>query len=138
MWGQLYSPDWVSQHSDNAMHCSHPCSAAGSKSVRTVLSSNGLSAWRRVKVLKRHAQAAITLAPSSQPRSFLVDDLAGATIAGLAMGFALVTLYLAQRSSAQFGVLYVMIYILGYMAKVFLYFISFIIIFIIIFCCCSG
>ena len=86
--------------------------------VFLIFNSRCMLAIRRVKVLKRHAQAAITLAPSSHARSYAVDDLAGATIAGLAMGFALVTLYLAQRSSAQFGVLYVMIYILGYMAKV--------------------
>lgn len=55
-------------------------------------------------MLKRHARAAITLAPSTQQRSYVLDDVVGAAVAGLAMGFALVTLYLAQRSSAQFGV----------------------------------
>jgi hypothetical protein len=49
-----------------------------------------------VKALKRHAQAAVTLTPSAHARSYAVDDLAGASVAGLAMGFALVTLYLAQ------------------------------------------
>ena len=83
-----------------------------------VCQANALVACCRVQVLKRHAQAAVTLAPSTQQRSYVLDDVVGAAVAGVAMGFALVTLYLAQRSSAQFGVLYVMIYILGYMAKV--------------------
>ena len=70
-----------------------------------------------MKVLKRHAALAVTLAPQTQKRSFVLDDLVGMLIAGLAMGFALVTLWLAQRSSAQFGALYIMIYIMGYILK---------------------
>ena len=68
-------------------------------------------------MLKRHAAVAVTLAPRAQKRSFLLDDLVGMAVAGLAMGFALVTLWLAQRSSAQFGALYIMIYIMGYILK---------------------
>ena len=68
-------------------------------------------------MLKRHAAVAVTLAPRTQARSFLLDDLVGMTVAGLAMGFALVTLWAAQRSSAQFGALYIMIYIMGYILK---------------------
>ncbi|KAK9907295.1 hypothetical protein WJX75_000938 [Coccomyxa subellipsoidea] len=71
----------------------------------------------RVKILKRHAQLAITLAPRMLRRSMLVDDIVGMTIAGLAMAFALLTMYWAFRSSAQFGIIYIAIYIIGYMFK---------------------
>lgn len=70
-----------------------------------------------MKVLKRHAQLAITLAPRMLRRSMLVDDIVGMTIAGLAMAFALLTMYWAFRSSAQFGIIYIAIYIIGYMFK---------------------
>ncbi|BDA48116.1 hypothetical protein COCOBI_11-3740 [Coccomyxa sp. Obi] len=71
----------------------------------------------RVKILKRHAQLAITLAPRMRRRSMLVDDIVGMTIAGVAMAFALTTMYWAFRSSAQYGILYIAIYIIGYMFK---------------------
>ncbi|CAL8462889.1 g2423 [Coccomyxa elongata] len=71
----------------------------------------------RVKILKRHAQLAITLAPRMLRRSMLVDDIVGMTIAGVAMAFALTTMYWAFRSSAQYGILYIAIYIIGYMFK---------------------
>lgn len=76
--------------------------------------------WRRcrVKVLKRYAQLAVTLAPATLRRSMLVDDIVGMSIAGLAMAFALVTMFWAFHSSAQFGILYIAIYIIGYMFKV--------------------
>ena len=70
-----------------------------------------------MKILKRHAQLAITLAPRMLRRSMLVDDIVGMTIAGLAMAFALLTMYWAFRSSAQFGIIYIAIYIIGYMFK---------------------
>jgi hypothetical protein len=73
-----------------------------------------------VKVLKRHAQLAVTLAPKMRRRSMLLDDLVGMTFAGLAMGFALVTMWLAFKHSTQYGAIYVAIYIIGYMFKVLL------------------
>lgn len=72
----------------------------------------------RVKVLKRHAELAVTLAPHTTRRSMLLDDLVGMTFAGLAMAFALVTMWLAWRHSSQYGAIYIAIYIIGYMFKV--------------------
>ena len=71
----------------------------------------------RVKVLKRHSRLAVTLAPKATARSMLADDIVGMTVAGLAMCFALVTIYLAQRHS-PYGVVYLAIYVAGYILKV--------------------
>ena len=72
----------------------------------------------RVKVLKRHARAAVSLMPQVQRPSNLLADLVGMTIAGLAMGFALATLFFAFTKTRYFGVFYIAIYVLGYMIKV--------------------
>ena len=73
----------------------------------------------RVKVLKRHSRLAVTLAPKTMPRSMVADDIVGMTVAGLAMGAALVTIWLAQRNT-PYGVLYLAIYVAGYILKVLL------------------
>ena len=71
----------------------------------------------RVKVLKRHSRLAVTLAPKAMPRSMVADDIVGMTVAGLAMSAALVTIWLAQRNT-PYGVLYLAIYVAGYILKV--------------------
>ena len=71
----------------------------------------------RVKVLKRHARLAVTLAPKATARSMVADDLVGMTVAGLAMSLALVTIWLAQKNS-PYGVVYLAIYVAGYILKV--------------------
>ena len=73
----------------------------------------------RLKVLKRHARLALTLAPKTTPRSMLADDLVGMTIAGIAMGLALATILYAQKHSA-YGVVYLAVYVAGYILKVLL------------------
>ena len=72
-----------------------------------------------MKVLKRHSRLAVTLAPKAMPRSMVADDIVGMTVAGLAMGAALVTIWLAQRNT-PYGVLYLAIYVAGYILKVLL------------------
>ena len=49
----------------------------------------------------------------------LADDLVGMTIAGIAMGLALATIYYAQKHSA-YGVVYLAVYVAGYILKVLL------------------
>lgn len=71
----------------------------------------------RVKVLKRHSRLAVTLAPKATARSMVADDIVGMSIAGLAMCFALVTIWLAQKNS-PYGVVYLAIYVAGYILKV--------------------
>ena len=85
--------------------------------VRSARSSAGSA--RRVKVLKRHSRLAVTLAPKAMARSMVADDIVGMTVAGLAMGAALVTIWLAQRNT-PYGVLYLAIYVAGYILKVLL------------------
>lgn len=72
---------------------------------------------RRVKVLKRHSRLAVTLAPKTMTRSMVADDIVGMCVAGLAMGFALVTIWQAQKHT-PYGVLYLAIYVAGYILKV--------------------
>jgi len=71
----------------------------------------------RVKVLKRHSRLAVTLAPKTTARSMVADDLVGMTVAGLAMGAALVTIWAAQKNT-PYGVVYLAIYVAGYILKV--------------------
>ena len=99
---------------------SDACSAdlpRGWLAVRPARSSAEIA--RRVKVLKRHSRLAVTLAPKAMPRSMVADDIVGMTVAGLAMSAALVTIWLAQRNT-PYGVLYLAIYVAGYILKVLL------------------
>ncbi len=70
-----------------------------------------------MKILKRHSRLAVTLAPKSTMRSMVVDDIVGMSVAGLAMGLALVTIWAAQKNT-PYGVEYLAIYVAGYILKV--------------------
>lgn len=72
----------------------------------------------RLQLMKKHARAAISLTPrTSAPSSWLLADLVGAVVAAAAMGFALWTVWLSQRKSTQFGALYLVLLIGGYVVK---------------------
>ena len=47
----------------------------------------------------------------------MADDLVGMIVAGLAMGAALVTIWAAQKNT-PYGVVYLAIYVAGYIMKV--------------------
>jgi len=72
----------------------------------------------RLQLLKKHARAAISLTPRSRaPSSWLLADVVGAVVAAAAMAFALWTVWLSQRQSTQFGALYLVLLIGGYVVK---------------------
>jgi len=109
---------------DSCMHPSrslHKGPFAGLLSRQNVLQRYAsYEAWGcacRVKVLKRHSRLAVTLAPKTTARSMVADDLVGMTVAGLAMGAALVTIWAAQKNT-PYGVVYLAIYVAGYILKV--------------------
>ena len=56
-------------------------------------------------------------AQDSTMRSMVVDDIVGMSVAGLAMGLALVTIWAAQKNT-PYGVEYLAIYVAGYILKV--------------------
>lgn len=71
----------------------------------------------RLQALKKHARAAISLTPRTRRPSNALADLVGMLVAAVAMAFATFTAYLAQRQGPQFGVVYVMILVGGYVVK---------------------
>ena len=67
---------------------------------------------------KHNARAAVVLQPQLLPQSFLLADLVGMTIAGLAMCLAVGAIYVATRfSTNQLSGAYVTIIVVGYMLK---------------------
>ena len=71
----------------------------------------------RLQALKKHARAAISLTPRTRRPSNVLADVIGMLVAAVAMAFATFTVYLAQRQGPQFGALYVMILVGGYVVK---------------------
>ena len=71
----------------------------------------------RLQALKKHARAAISLTPRTRRPSNALADLVGMFVAAVAMAFATGTVYLAQKQGPQFGALYVMILVGGYVVK---------------------
>ena len=71
----------------------------------------------RLQALKKHARAAISLTPRTRRPSNALADLVGMLVAAIAMAFATGTVYLAQRQGPQFGALYIMILVGGYVVK---------------------
>lgn len=72
----------------------------------------------RIKCLKHNARAAVVLQPQLLSQSFLLADLVGMTIAGLAMCLAVGAIYVATRfSTNQLSGAYVTIIVVGYMLK---------------------
>eukprot|EP00884_Botryococcus_braunii_P016528 jgi/Botrbrau1/3559/Bobra.0078s0016.1 len=73
----------------------------------------------RVRGLKRNARLAISLLPRTRQPSNVLIDTVGMVVAGLAMGFAVFTVWLAQQYSnnQQWAPLYIMIVVVGYIAK---------------------
>ena len=67
---------------------------------------------------KHNARAAVVLRPQLLSQSFLLADLVGMTIAGLAMCLAVGAIYVATRfSTNQLSGAYVTIIVVGYMLK---------------------
>ena len=65
---------------------------------------DGDAAWNeaftnRIKCLKHNARAAVVLQHQQQQQSFLLADLVGATVAGLAMSLAIGGIYICYRFS---------------------------------------
>ena len=72
----------------------------------------------RIKCLKHNARAAVVLRPQLLSQSFLLADLVGMTIAGLAMCLAVGAIYVATRFTRnQLSGAYVTIIVVGYMLK---------------------
>lgn len=71
-----------------------------------------------IKCLKHNARAAVMLKPELLPQSFLLADLVGMVIAGLAMCIACGAIFVAtQFSRNQLSGVYVTIIVVGYMLK---------------------
>lgn len=71
-----------------------------------------------VLLQKHNARAAVVLRPQLLSQSFLLADLVGMTIAGLAMCMAVGAIYVATRfSTNQLSGAYVTIIVVGYMLK---------------------
>lgn len=72
----------------------------------------------RIKCLKHNARAAVALKHQTMQQSFLLADVVGATIAGVAMCVAIGGIYLAYRFSRyQLNPVYVLITVVAYMMK---------------------
>ena len=71
----------------------------------------------RLQALKKHARAAISLTPRTRQPSNVLADLVGMFVAAVAMEFATGTVFLAQKQGPQFGALYIMILVGGYVVK---------------------
>ncbi|KAL3141638.1 hypothetical protein ABBQ32_004870 [Trebouxia sp. C0010 RCD-2024] len=72
----------------------------------------------RIKGLKNNARAAVVLKHQSLQQSFLLADVVGASVAGLAMCLAVGGVYLCYRFSRyQLNPLYVLITVIAYMMK---------------------
>ena len=71
-----------------------------------------------IKCLKHNARAAVVLKPELLPQSFLLQDLVGMVIAGLAMCLACGAIFVATRFSRnQLSGVYVTVIVVGYMLK---------------------
>lgn len=73
----------------------------------------------RIRILKRHAQAAISLSPTTLKPSTLLADVVGMCVAGIAMGLAVFSLWAAQHWGGrnQWGIIYIIIIVVGYIIK---------------------
>ena len=93
-----------------------------SESILSPNAPQGNEAYtNRLKVLKHNARAAVSLKPEVLKPSFLLADLVGSTIAGVAMATAVVGTWLAfgvANARNQFQAVYIAIIIVFYMLKV--------------------
>ncbi|KAK9863198.1 hypothetical protein WJX84_002124 [Apatococcus fuscideae] len=92
-----------------------------SESILSPNAPQGNEAYtNRLKVLKHNARAAVSLKPEVLKPSFLLADLVGSTIAGVAMATAVVGTWLAfgvANARNQFQAVYIAIIIVFYMLK---------------------
>lgn len=92
------------------------------ESILTPDAPHGNEAYtNRLKVLKHNARAAVSLKPEVLKPSFLLADIVGSTIAGVAMATAVVGTWLAfgvANARNQFQAVYIAIIIVFYMLKV--------------------